>query len=117
MAKMNHEIKAHWVAALRSGEYKQTHRKLTDNEGSYCCLGVLCDLYARTKGVGALYDLESDEHSELPNDAVLSWAGMSINDRLSIGGLAMQLYEHNDGGCGRDPRTFAEIADAIESQL
>jgi hypothetical protein len=30
-----------WIAALDSGEYKQTHCSLQDNKG-YCCLGVGC---------------------------------------------------------------------------
>jgi hypothetical protein len=42
------EIKAEWVAALRSGDYNQGQRRLvTLQEGvapKYCCLGVLCHL-------------------------------------------------------------------------
>jgi hypothetical protein len=40
---MNAEIKQKWVAALRSGNYKQTKVCLHNKEG-YCCLGVLCDV-------------------------------------------------------------------------
>lgn len=40
---MKPDIKAEWVAALRSGKYKQTTGILRDDEG-FCCLGVLCDL-------------------------------------------------------------------------
>jgi hypothetical protein len=36
-----------WVAALRSGEYKQTTQVLHNDQG-YCCLGVACDLYSKT---------------------------------------------------------------------
>lgn len=36
---MTSEQKAKWLAALRSGEYKQVQGKLHEN-GSYCCLGV-----------------------------------------------------------------------------
>lgn len=40
------ELKAQWVAALRSGEYKQGHGELRTNGGTrYCCLGVLTDLH------------------------------------------------------------------------
>jgi hypothetical protein len=45
---MNQEIKTQWVAALRSGQYKQTsgtlHRLRDDGSEGYCCLGVLCEL-------------------------------------------------------------------------
>jgi len=34
---------ADWVKALRSGDYRQTQRKLSDGEGGFCCLGVLCE--------------------------------------------------------------------------
>lgn len=46
---MKQEIKDKWVAALRSGDYRQTHGKLakqlspTEPMG-HCCLGVLCEL-------------------------------------------------------------------------
>lgn len=40
---MNQDIKAEWVAALRSGKYKQTNGALKDDTG-FCCLGVLCDV-------------------------------------------------------------------------
>ncbi len=38
---MNKEIKAKWVAALRSGNYKQGHGSLYEKrDNSFCCLGV-----------------------------------------------------------------------------
>lgn len=40
---MTNELFNKWVAALRSGEYKQTRLVLQDQNG-FCCLGVLCDL-------------------------------------------------------------------------
>ena len=43
---MNPEIKAKWVAALRSGEYKQAKGQLRIGN-SFCCLGVLCNLHAQ----------------------------------------------------------------------
>jgi hypothetical protein len=52
---MNPVVKAKWLTALRSGEYKQgTNRLRTDaSEGSsFCCLGVLCDVAAK-EGVTA----------------------------------------------------------------
>lgn len=38
---MKEHVKDLWVAALLSGEYKQTQSVLHDGDG-YCCLGVLC---------------------------------------------------------------------------
>lgn len=39
---MKPELKAKWVAALRSGEFAQGKGKLVDESGTrFCCLGVL----------------------------------------------------------------------------
>jgi len=43
---MRPEIKAAWIAALRSGKYKKTVGDLRNPNG-FCCLGVLCDLHAK----------------------------------------------------------------------
>jgi hypothetical protein len=42
---MNQEIKKRWVSALKSGDYKQGKSELRPTVDSFCCLGVLCDLY------------------------------------------------------------------------
>lgn len=46
---MREEIKARWVAALRSGNYRQGKQKLARQMTrtmpmTHCCLGVLCEL-------------------------------------------------------------------------
>lgn len=51
--KMDQAIKKLWCDALRSGKYKQGHGglKIVMEEGedySYCCLGVLCEVYRTT---------------------------------------------------------------------
>lgn len=38
---MNPELKAKWVAALRSGKFQQGRGQLRKGD-EYCCLGVLC---------------------------------------------------------------------------
>lgn len=48
-----------WVAALRSGKYKQGQRYLRSCNDEYCCLGVLADIegvqWELTKQCGAYY--------------------------------------------------------------
>ncbi|MDM0024118.1 hypothetical protein [Variovorax saccharolyticus] len=124
---MNKEVKAKWVAALRSGKYEQAHGELRGDENAFCCLGVLCEI----SGVGSWgYDSETGLpekaycagtafENDLPPHAVLDWAGFSAGaaiarriPKVTIGGDEEVLHDHNDGG-----RTFAEIADAIEAQL
>ena len=36
-----------WIAALRSGKYRQTRGRLNDADG-FCCLGVACDVFDPT---------------------------------------------------------------------
>jgi hypothetical protein len=58
---MNTEIKAKWVAALRSGKYRQAKHVLKGDDGM-CCLGVLCDLY--------IQETEGKEWKERPIDNI-----------------------------------------------
>jgi len=44
---MNQEYKQEWLAALRGGEYDQGKFKLKNKDNTFCCLGVLCDLYLK----------------------------------------------------------------------
>lgn len=51
---MKKNIMNKWVKALRSGKYKQGREKLctvngTTGQESYCCLGVLTDLYLQDR--------------------------------------------------------------------
>lgn len=126
---MNPEIKAQWVAALRSGDYAQTKgalHRLRDKfsvRAGYCCLGVLCDLAVKAgvttedahgetaQGVGQSSFGWDHSASYLPTE-VVAWAGLyERNPVVSVGG---QCREHlsdlnDDRGCN-----FEEIADAIE---
>ena len=50
---MRPDIKKRWCEALRSGEYTQGWRSLlvmSNGKKTYCCLGVLCDLYSKETG-------------------------------------------------------------------
>jgi hypothetical protein len=114
---MNPQVKQKWVAALRSGEYKQATHYLNSPQG-FCCLGVLCDLHAKEtctdweeKGKVGLRYLGSE--MTIPG-TVQEWARLSSNhgESVSINRCSTLLTTHNDEG-----RTFAEMADAIEAQL
>ena len=109
---MNQEIKAKWLNALRSGEYKQTDDQLRDSQG-YCCLGVLCDLHSKETNTNWIQDTYLTEEVSLPR-AVKIWINFVSANKTTvvIKNVSRTLAEHNDDG-----RTFLEIADAIESQL
>jgi hypothetical protein len=94
--KMNRELKSRWVAALRSGDYKQARERLRRN-GSHCCLGVLCDLFAkeggkawRTKELSEAgpfqdYDPQGFPDKNMPGATVLVWAQVDPSVKVRIG--------------------------------
>lgn len=133
MSKMNPEVKAKWLAALRSGEYEQAKEHLKCGTG-FCCLGVATDLYIKDAGNGGWVADEDGverfayreelEGGVLPR-AVMSWMGLeqrnpdvevpvAEEDQSIFNGPTRRtdIAELNDGGA-----TFLEIADIIEAQL
>ena len=96
-----------WVAALRSGKYKQGKGKLR-HEGRYCCLGVACDISGLVAWEHNSYD---DEEYELTSQ-IKNWLGLNT----SVGSYyesttLLTLVALNDSG-----KSFSEIADIIESE-
>lgn len=117
---MNQDVKERWVAALRSGKYKQGNGMLRI-DGAFCCLGVLCDV-VNPSGWGAELPMGSSGHVAVyfgeqtagltPEVMALAGLDCDLGDRVSIDGERDLLSTHND--CGK---TFEQIADAIEAQL
>lgn len=108
---MNQEIKAQWVAALRSGEYKQGTGVLQCDD-EYCCLGILCVL-ARKAGVQVRLDSNQIVGVLLrAQPAVLAWSGIEDDNSLCVKGI--RLTTLNDGRGCFPPHSFIEIADLIE---
>jgi hypothetical protein len=125
---MKADIKAKWVADLRSGKFPQTDSVLRNDEG-YCCLGVLCDLYSRETGVEWLHN--KGDYSMHGNNTTLpievrAWAKLAdefggyVEVETDEGGAANPSYlanpsltELNDSWA----YDFKMIADVIEQQL
>lgn len=113
---MNVEVKEAWVAALRSGKYKQGGGALRKDD-AFCCLGVLCDISGLGSWNGGTYEPMGDHRADssciyLPRE-VVEWAGVSSwNPALLKGGERITLASMNDGGS-----TFGQIADTIERDL
>lgn len=123
---MKQEIKERWLEALRSGEYEQGRRRLmNEDNGTFCCLGVLTDLYL--KEVGSPWGKERDPSVRVKHDPTIStdseflpkivrkWAGLRDNNRNPIvyrDGVRLTLSRLNDEGYD-----FQVIADLIEEQL
>lgn len=102
--KMNPEWKAKWIAALRSGEYKQGTDWLYDpQKDSYCCLGVL------QKIVDPKF-LEGEE-KEFPTAGVCTTVGLM--DEIYNPNVCQALANMNDVKL----YSFDQIADWIEENL
>jgi len=131
--KMNPEVKQKWIDALRSGEYEQGSEKLRSVSG-YCCLGVLCDIYAKETNTEWEFrgneetNLQPmdywyfDDQSEFLPESVMDWAGLSLNclvvkidveeDDEDPWFYNEGLAELNDSGY-----TFNDLSKLIEAQL
>jgi hypothetical protein len=112
---MNPEIKKRWVAALRSGEYRQGEGVLRTPTDKHCCLGVLCDLVDPTAWV-------TPDNSD--NSADYVWVKNNYRAYTSIGlealnsiGLTPEKQDNLIDLNDREGRSFAEIAQYIEEQL
>ena len=105
---MKPEIAKKWIAALRSGEYKQArgHLRVGSN---FCCLGVLCNLHAQAHPKIAARQTNPDlymGYSGCLPATVQAWSGMiSANGAL----LNDTLANRNDAG-----DSFHKIANFIE---
>lgn len=128
--KMNPEIKAKWIAALRSGEYQQTHGVLeqvvknSDRGAGFCCLGVLCKLAADEGVVVRHFDPDStrpnamygaEEVGGFPPDEVNEWAGTNVSRYFVLAreDFKSSLADLNDNR----GYTFEQVADVIEKEF
>lgn len=125
--EMKARVKKLWVAALRSGKFKQAKGQLVEikngNVKGFCCLGVLCHLHslAHPKLARQYAGKENylGEDAFLPKE-VMEWAGLTSNDggTVVIDRHSGVLTFHNDGDSHRRRRApFKKLADAIEKQL
>jgi hypothetical protein len=94
---MDPDLKAKWVAALRSGRFRQARMKLRSEDG-FCCLGVLCVV------AGLPITEDGQNVVGVPDSYDPIW---NLTGRDGWG-----LTSLNDGGL-----SFAEIADYIETNI
>lgn len=108
---MNTEMKTKWVAALRSGDYRQVEGLLRsqakNGSCSFCCLGVLADVAGADWESGLLKTGQfiSDPDEEVLSDGAEQLFGLNSHEQST-------LAEMNDRG-----DSFDVIADYIEANL
>lgn len=116
---MNAKVKRLWIAALRGGKFLQGQNALRQQEqgqpDSYCCLGVLCELFRRATNrgswIGSTFQVDGAKSMAQLPDPVRDWAGLEDRDPR-LGAEAMSAISMNDRGS-----SFAIIAERIEQYL
>lgn len=122
---MNDNVKK-WVAALRSGEYKQGVRRLhtTNSEDKFCCLGVACDLYQKEVGglIVEVMGVQEDRQRPVAYDNNIGSLPPRVQNWLGIKGSYGDPYsgvivnEDSLSGLNDKGMSFDEIADVIEQE-
>jgi hypothetical protein len=97
---MDKTIKKKWVAALRSGEYKQGKSHLHTRNNRYCCLGVLATVIGKRPS-----DAKCNNGDEYLRPSVLKKCGLKHLTQVRLG-------HQNDGG-----DSFDKIASYISRNL
>jgi hypothetical protein len=130
---MNSKVKEAWVNALRSGKYEQGSERLRSVSG-YCCLGVLCDIYAQEHNTEWKFRGNEETHlqpmdywyyegeSEFLPESVMDWAELKTNNpqlRVDVEEDGEDNWNYNDdvSNLNDSGYTFTTIADLIEAQL
>lgn len=110
-----------WVAALRSGNYKQGKSYLNryndkTHTNEYCCLGVACELGTKYDLVKKDYDTKKliysyDSETQYLPSSLINFLGISLigNDNDTSISLIFLNDSNND--------SFNDIADVIESSI
>lgn len=118
---MNKEIKDEWIAALRSGNYKQGRSFLRSGSNEYCCAGVLCDILIKRGDGEWKLDFESNNYKYDRSSFSLTHETL---ERVGIHNLVQDLmcktqegehsiYHMND----IMKLNFNQIADIIEKEF
>lgn len=132
---MRKEVAKQWVKALRSKKYKQGKGFLRNDDNSFCCLGVLCEVYQanakKNKKAGldcillddaddGLGVYEYDGESEVLPDKVAKWAGLKSPtahfvsiEQEDLSKAWKNVYSLSDAN-DNHKKSFTHIADFIE---
>jgi len=116
---MKQSIMKKWVAALRSGEYRQTTGSLVVISGAedrgFCCLGVLTDLCAKNFDLPLEAVLSIEQGGGICPD-VEKWAGMvsAFGDLPKMASAEYSVRHKSLADLNDYGANFNQIADVIE---
>lgn len=107
---MDKELKAKWVAALRSGRYEQARQAFREGDG-FCCLGVLADICEKGEWDERVYVINNNATDEVELDGDLGPYGRPLF------GMDEKTEKHLIRLNDDDGADFCQIADYIETAL
>lgn len=129
--RMEPEVKALWVEALLSGEYKQGAHYLHVGD-RYCCLGVLANVAVKqgldiqvraecTSPFGHAKDetyVLYDDDGQVLGENIMQWAGLHFNNpEIKAERLMAKNNDNSLAGLNDSGFTFEEIAHLIDEYL
>lgn len=113
-----------WIAALRSGKYKQGKGCLFDGE-NHCCLAVASEVYAEDTGNGKFVLEDGGYYFVEGNSCSKNYLIASVMDYFGLSTMrgdfktnveTEYVYYKNLSSINDNGKTFEEIADVIESE-
>lgn len=112
--KLPEEFKNKWVAALQSGEYKQTTGKLGSVEEGFCCLGLACHI-SGLKFNSRAWSIKSVQRcaGKIKKITGVSKIPSVIRGDYNENKIVKELMSMNDD----DNQTFFEIGEWIKENL
>lgn len=113
-----------WVEKLRSDEYEQGKKRLRSVNNKFCCLGVLCDLVAKSNTNSRWEEFDGQVYFEYDGELlcdVLPHSVMKLTGMQSNDGFYYVNKEENEFNTltilnDNDTYSFKDIADVIEQR-
>lgn len=112
--KSREELRVLWIAALRSGDFKQGQHALKPDDGGYCCLGVLCEV----AGIMDKNGIASYDGAENPIYLPPFFAQHMGMNPTGTSNIRIGEDDRNDSLANMNDRrkvTFTQIADLLET--
>ena len=109
MKRLPKKFKEEWIAALRSGEYKQGKNQLNNRHSdTYCCMGVACVVAGHKKTLMNNADsfIDLGKYKNVPSIIKGDPRNSVVNSLVSM----------NDG-VYQQQKSFNQIADWIQINL
>jgi hypothetical protein len=114
---VNKEIVSKWITALRSGEYRQGVNRLctiVNNQKSYCCLGVLCEVLDLPPGGYPIQNKTGQMSFEWKGATLITSLSADLRNNI---GLTLKQQDRLIAMNDNEGASFEEIATYLEELM